>query len=125
MKKSLLFCLAFVFAASGLMANNLTASEYGTTPGKEEKKKKVTAVDESSRTFHVAKCAEENKVFLMIGKKPNTKVTVKVYDKNGSLLYSDRINANKDFSTILNLQAIEGATIKVSDNSGIKKEYNI
>jgi len=120
MKKSILFCLAFIFAAAGVMAN-----DHVTSPGKEEKKKKVTAVDENSRTFHVTRCAEDHKVFLMVGKKPNTKVTVRVYNKNGSLLYSDRINASRDFATILNLEGIDGATIKVSDNSGLEKEYSI
>ncbi len=119
MKKSILFCLAFIFATAGVMANDYA------TPGKEEKKKKVTSVDENSRTFHVTRCAEDHKVFLMVGKKPNTKVVVKVYNKNGSLIYTDRINASRDFSTILNLEGVEGATIKVSDNSGIEKEYSI
>ena len=120
MKKSILFCLAFIFAAAGVMANG-----NATSPVKEEKKKKVTTVNESSRTFHVARCADDNKVFLMVGKKPNTKVKVRVYDKNGALIYTDRINANRDFSTILNLKDLDGATIKVSDSSGIEKEYNI
>ena len=134
MKKNLLFGMICFFTAGTVMAsgipsmNQLSVSTSESVayldPVTPAKKKKV-APNETERSFHITKCADENKVFLMVGKKPNTKVRVRVYDKKGTLVYTESINAKRDFSTILNLEGVDGAVIKLSDSNGIEKDYTL
>lgn len=130
MKKNLLFGLACFFSVGTVMATGITSDrviEEGTemhavTP---ENKKKKAAPAEIERTFHIARCNEANKVLLMVGKKPNTKVRVRIFDKDGTLVYSDVISAKRDYSAILNLEEIDGAVIKLSDSNGLEKNYTL
>jgi hypothetical protein len=135
MKKNLLFGLACFLSVGTVMAtevssekdivltgNEMYAYENPVTPAD---KKKKAAPSETERNFHITKCADDNKVFLMVGKKPNTKVRVRVYDKNGTLVYTESINAKRDFSTILNLEAVEGAVIRLTDSHGLEKDYTL
>ena len=135
MRKNLLFGLACFFSVGSVMAATEYTSKENPAAGKEVSaysnpvtplnKKKKAAPAEIERNFHITKCADENKVFLMVGKKPNTKVRVRVYDKNGALVYTNSISAKRDFSTILNLEGIEGAVIKLSDTNGLEKNYTL
>ena len=134
MKKNLLFGLACFFSVGMVMAaetpseSRVIAKESEAVmknPVTPENKKKRAAAAEIERNFHIMKCAGENKVFLMIGKKPNTKVRVRVYDRDGVLVYTDSFSSKRDFSTILNLEAVEGAVIKLSDTNGLEKNYTL
>lgn len=134
MKKNLLFGLVCFFTAGTVMASGVPSMNQLSFSANESvdyhdpvtpTKKKKVAPAETERTFHITKCADENKVFLMVGKKPNTKVRVRVYDKNGALVYNESISAKRDFSTILNLEGVEGAVIKLSDSNGIEKDYTL
>lgn len=133
MKKNLLFGLACLLSAGTVMASESNSEKNTVTSGNElrstgdtvtpDEKKKRAAASESERTFHVTKFADDNKVFLMVGKKANTKVRVRVYDKSGALVYSESISAKRDFATILNLENVEGAVIRISDSNGLEKDY--
>lgn len=134
MKKNLLFGLACFLSIGTVMANESSSEKQIATNGNEfriyenpvnpgEKKKKAAA-SESDRNFHIIK-GDDNKVVLMVAKKPNTKVRVKVYDKNGTLVYFDSINAKRDFATVLNLEAVDGAVIQLSDTNGLERNYTL
>jgi hypothetical protein len=128
MKKILMFAMASLLFSASVMAGTVNGgmsdSQNDLATGK-RKKSVSTPPDEMQRTFHVTRIQnDENRFVLMIGRKPNTKVSVSVFDKNGNLLYKSSRKANRDFATILNLENIEGALIKVSDTNGLEKDFS-
>jgi hypothetical protein len=117
--------VANVASASALVVKEKSSSEMrGLERGK--RSKKVTRTDEADRRFHVVPVAgEKNKVVVMIGKKANTKVSIRIYDQNGILVYNESRKATQDFATLLNLESVEGAVVKLSDNQGFEKKYTL
>jgi hypothetical protein len=90
--------------------------ENGTTV---EKINHVTVKNE--RLVSVTKISDANKYVLRIVSPEQGDVTIKVFDRDATLLHSETQSVGKAFAQVYNMKDLESFTIEVIDKNGLVK----
>ncbi|HTH56013.1 MAG TPA: hypothetical protein VL728_08190 [Cyclobacteriaceae bacterium] len=94
--------------------------ENGTTV---EKIDYVSAA-QSEKLVSVTKASEANKYILRIASPVKEAVTIRVYDRNSTLLHSETLSVGKEFAQVYNMKDLDAFTIEVTDKNGLVKAIN-